>query len=296
MISELDILGSFRHLVERNNINFVVVGSGDDAAVIKSQKKDLVHSMDISKEGTHFPHNSKAEDIAYRSIATALSDLAAMGAFPSFITVGLTSNKTNIKWYKDFTKGLEIIIDEYDIKLVGGDITFGDLNICINVFGYPHKKPLLRSNAKLNDLIYITGILGKGRQGLTDWRNNKKSKYHKDFFRPKVRFDIAKYISNFASSCIDISDGLIKDLGAICKSSQVGAILRYEDIPITNDINDLSYGDDYELCFTCGIEYEEMLKNKGFKPNGKIIKGSDVILTKGNENIDFKNTGWDCFD
>ena len=99
MISESDILRSFQHLVEKNDNDFVVVGSGDDAAVIKSQKKDLVHSIDISKEGTHFPNNSRPEDIAYRSIAVALSDLAAMGAYPSFITVGLTSNKTNIKCF-----------------------------------------------------------------------------------------------------------------------------------------------------------------------------------------------------
>ena len=100
MISESDILRSFQHLVEKNDDDFVVVGSGDDAAVIKSQKKDLVHSIDISKEGTHFPNNSRPEDIAYRSIAVALSDLAAMGAYPSFITVGLTSNKTNIYFLK----------------------------------------------------------------------------------------------------------------------------------------------------------------------------------------------------
>ena len=150
MISESDILGSFQHLVENNNNDFVIVGSGDDAAVIKSQKKDLVHSLDISKEGTHFPDNSSAEDIAYRSIAVALSDLAAMGAYPSFITVGLTSNKTDIKWYKDFTRGIEIITNEYDIRLVGGDITFGDLNVCVNVFGYCYKNPILRSNAKPN--------------------------------------------------------------------------------------------------------------------------------------------------
>ena len=94
-------------------------------------------------------------------------------------------------------------------------------------------------NAKPNDLIYISGTLGKGRKGLTDWQNNKKSEYISDFFRPKARFDIAEYISNFASSCIDVSDGLIKDLSSICKLSKVGAIIKFEDIPITNDIKDL---------------------------------------------------------
>ena len=296
MISESDILRSFQHLVEKNDNDFVVVGSGDDAAVIKSQKEDLVHSIDISKEGTHFPNNSRPEDIAYRSIAVALSDLAAMGAYPSFITVGLTSNKTNIKWYNDFTKGLEKIIKEYDIALVGGDITFGDLNICINVFGYSYIKPLLRSTAKPNELIYITGTLGKARKGLKDWQNSKKSIYQVNFFRPKVRFDMAKFISSFASSCIDISDGLIKDLGSICKLSKVGAILKYEDIPITDDIKDLFHGDDYELCFTCAEQFEEKLKTKGLKPIGKIVEGLDIKLLKENKRVNFTKTGWDSFE
>jgi thiamine-monophosphate kinase len=296
LISESDILRSFQHLVEKNDDDFVVVGSGDDAAVIKSQKKDLVHSIDISKEGTHFPNNSRPEDIAYRSIAVALSDLAAMGAYPSFITVGLTSNKKNIKWYNDFTKGLEKIIKEYDITLVGGDITFGDLNICINVFGYSYIKPLLRSTAKPNELIYITGTLGKARKGLKDWQNSKKSIYQVDFFRPKVRFDMAEFISSFASSCIDISDGLIKDLGSICKLSKVGAILKYEDIPITDDIKDLFHGDDYELCFTCAEQFEEKLKTKGLKPIGKIVEGLDIKLVKENKRVNFTKTGWDSFE
>ena len=294
MISESDILGTFQHLVEKHNDDFVV-GSGDDAAVIKSQKNDLVHSIDISKEGTHFPDNSSAEDIAYRSIAVALSDLAAMGAYPSFISVGLTSNKTDIKWYKDFTRGIEIITNEYDIKLVGGDITFGDLNVCINVFGYLYKNPILRSSAKPNDLIYISGTLGKGRKGLKDWQNNKKSEYISDFFRPKVRFDVAEYISSFASSCIDVSDGLIKDLGSICKLSKVGAIIKFEDIPITNDIKDLSYGDDYELCFTCGKEYKEILNAQRLEPIGKIVEGLNLELLKENKKVNFTKSGWDSF-
>tara|TARA_B100001109_G_C18688542_1_gene392196 strand:- start:92 stop:751 length:660 start_codon:yes stop_codon:yes gene_type:complete len=219
-----------------------------------------------------------------------------MGAYPSFITVGLTSNKTNIKWYNDFTKGLEKIIKEYDIALVGGDITFGDLNICINVFGYSYIKPLLRSTAKPNELIYITGTLGKARKGLKDWQNKKKSIYQVDFFRPKVRFDMAKFISSFASSCIDISDGLIKDLGSICKLSKVGAILKYEDIPITDDIKDLFHGDDYELCFTCAEQFEEKLKTKGLKPIGKIVEGSDIKLVKENKRVNFTKTGWDSFE
>ena len=103
MISESAILNCFQHLVDLNKDDIVIVGSGDDAAVIKSQEKDLVHSVDISKINSHFPEDSMPQD---RSIAVALSDLAAMGAFPAFISIGLTSNITDLKWYKQFTLSL----------------------------------------------------------------------------------------------------------------------------------------------------------------------------------------------
>ena len=124
MISESAILNCFQHLVDLNKDDLVIVGSGDDAAVIKSQDKDLVHSVDISKINSHFPQDSMPQDIAYRSIAVALSDLAAMGAFPAFISIGLTSNITDLKWYKQFTRGVEEILNEYQLKLIGGDITY----------------------------------------------------------------------------------------------------------------------------------------------------------------------------
>ena len=108
MISESAILNCFQHLVENELNDLVLVGSGDDAAVIKSQNKDLVHSLDISKINTHFPKDSMPEDIAYRSIAVALSDLAAMGAYPAFISIGLTSHSTDLDWYKNLLLELKI--------------------------------------------------------------------------------------------------------------------------------------------------------------------------------------------
>ena len=157
MISESNILNCFQHLVEDLENSNVILGSGDDAAVIKSNTKDLVHSLDISKVGTHFPEDSSPEDIAYRSVAVALSDLAAMGAYPSFISIGLSSNIKEIKWYERFTSGIEDILNEYKIKLVGGDVTFGEISICVNVFGYPYKSIVKRSGALCDDQIYITG-------------------------------------------------------------------------------------------------------------------------------------------
>ena len=296
MISELNILNCFQHLVEYKSDEIVLVGSGDDAAVIKSQLKDLVHSVDISKINTHFPEDSQPENIAYRSVAVALSDLAAMGAYPSFISIGLTSNSNDLEWYKKFTSGLETILNEYQIKLIGGDVTFGEVSVCVNVFGYAYDKIVLRSNAKIGDLIYITGPLGEGRQGLIDWKNKKKSSYIKKFFNPKIPFNKSEYISQYASSCIDISDGLMKDLGSICKLSEVGAEIVYENIPITNDINDLSYGDDYKICYTCSPTHR---KNELISQDfciGEIKSGNGISIIKDDSIVDFNGNGWDSFE
>ena len=296
MISESAILNCFQHLVDHKQDDTVLVGSGDDAAVIKSQDKDLVHSIDISKINSHFPEDSSPQDIAYRSIAVALSDLAAMGAYPSFISIGLTSNSTDLDWYKKFTSGVEKILHEYQIKLVGGDITNGEISICVNVFGYAYENNILRSTAKVGDLIFITGPLGEGRRGLEDWKNNKKTEFVKKFFNPKVDFDKSKFISKYANSCVDISDGLIKDLTSICESSKVGAEITYENIPITNDFDDLSYGDDYKLCYTCSPEFKD---SEFFSEDfciGEIKSNKEIIIKKDNSVIDFKTHGWDSFE
>ena len=296
MISESAILNCFQHLVDHKQDDTVLVGSGDDAAVIKSQDKDLVHSIDISKINSHFPEDSLPQDIAYRSIAVALSDLAAMGAYPSFISIGLTSNSTDLDWYKKFTSGVEKILNEYQIKLVGGDITNGEISICVNVFGYAYENNILRSTAKVGDLIFITGPLGEGRRGLEDWKNNKKTEFVKKFFNPKVDFDKSKFISKYANSCVDISDGLIKDLTSICESSKVGAEIIYENIPMTNDFDDLSYGDDYKLCYTCSPEFKD---SEFFSEDfciGEIKSNKEIIIKKDNSVIDFKTHGWDSFE
>ena len=297
MISESDILDCFQHLVKDVSDDVILVGSGDDAAVVKAQEKDLVHSLDISKVGTHFPEDSPAEDIAYRSVAVALSDLAAMGAYPSFISIGLTANITEISWYKNFTKGIEKILNEYQIKLIGGDITFGEINICVNVFGYPYDKIITRSGAKIDDSIFLTGPLGRGRRGLMDWKANKKSSYVSMFFNPIAQFKNAENIAKYATSCIDISDGLIKDLGSICKLSDVGADINIDMIPITQDIDDLRYGDDYELCFTCKKKHDNFAKEQGFSKIGYITSKVGIVeFRKKNELINFKTVGWDSFE
>ena len=297
MISESDILKCFQHLVDKSyHKDSILLGSGDDAAVIDTQGRQLVHSVDISKIGVHFHESMRPEDIAYRSITTALSDLAGMGSFPSFISIALTSDIEEISWYEKFSNGIKETLDEFSIDLVGGDVTKGELNISVNVFGYPFKKPIPRSGAKLGDSIYVTGQLGKAKQGLNDWLNKKDSIYCNDYLRPKPQFQKAKEIAGFATSCIDISDGLIKDLGDICKQSNVGAELCYENIPILYDQKDLTHGDDYQLCFTAPSHLDDQLRSQRFFFIGKIIQNLDLIVKKDGSEIKKKKNGWDPFE
>tara|TARA_B100000678_G_scaffold83146_1_gene69101 strand:- start:2800 stop:3546 length:747 start_codon:yes stop_codon:yes gene_type:complete len=246
----------------------------------------------------------KPEDIAYRSITTALSDLAGMGCFPSFISIALTSDIEEISWYEKFSNGIKETLDEFCIDLVGGDVTKGELNISVNVFGHPFQKAIMRSGAKLDESIYLTGQLGKAKQGLDDWLNNKSSIYCQSYLRPKPQFQKAKEISDFATSCIDISDGLIKDLGDICKQSKVDAEIYFEDIPITNDYLDLTYGDDYELCFTAPSNLDNQLRDQGFFLIGKTTQRLEMsekhsflqVFNKDGSTLDFKKSGWDPFE
>ena len=294
-MGEFDVIT--RYFSSLGSGEFVDLSVGDDAAALTvPPNSELIVSTDSLVLDTHFTDDVFPEDVGYKAVASAVSDLAAMGAYPSFISIGLTSNSNDIEWYKKFTSGLKAILNEYQIKLIGGDVTFGEVSVCVNVFGYAYDKIVLRSNAKIGDLIYITGPLGEGRQGLIDWKNNKKSSYIKNFFNPKIPFNKSKYISQYASSCIDISDGLMKDLGSICKLSEVGAEIVYENIPITNDINDLSYGDDYKICYTCSPTH----KNNEFISQdcciGEIKSGNGILIIKDGSIEDFNGNGWDSFE
>ena len=296
MISETDILKTFQHLVKRSDADeSIIIGSGDDAAVINIKDKCLVHSVDISKINSHFPRNFLPNDIAYRSIAIALSDLAAMGAYPSFITIGLTCDEKKIEWYERFSKGVEESMNEFNFSLVGGDITYGELSVCVNVFGYLFDKPLLRSGAKPGDKIFITGQLGHGQKGLEDFKRKNDSISLEKFKKPTPQFKKSKHISSFASSCVDISDGLIKDLNSICRTSQVGAKIIYEDIPKLRGIDDLSHGDDFELCFTTSDKNIKQLNKDDYFCIGEITSNKEITLLNANKEVKLEKDGWDSF-
>ena len=295
MITEKRILECFEHLFTPANQDEIKIGPGDDAAVIAANHFDLVHSVDIAHEGVHFPKDSLPEDIAYRATAIALSDLAAMGAYPKFFSIGLMADEVEISWYEQFANGLQKIIKEYNILLIGGDVTKGSKTVCVNVFGHPFNEVLKRSTANIGDKVFITGQLGKSRQGLKDWNSKRETSFVSNFFYPKPKFEFAKIISDHATSCIDISDGLYSDLNQICFSSKVGAKIFIEKIPITYDLNDLTFGDDYELCFTAPDNSTQYLAENGFYMIGEIDNSQKIEFYEANKKIDLKQKGWDPF-
>ena len=233
--------------------NGINLSGGDDCAVIALNSKLLI-STDTSVAGVHFLKSMPAESIAYRSVATALSDIAAMGGNPVAFNLSLVMPKFNPDWMKAFRKGLQKISREFKLPLIGGDLVKGPLQISVTVLGKPEKKILLRSNAQPEDILCLSGALGSGYIGLKEYKqsgelNNKT----KPYLFPSAQIDYGRIIASIASSAIDISDGIIQDLSHLVSSSGVGCHLDLEQVPVADkkySTQCLEFGDDYQLLFT----------------------------------------------
>ncbi len=267
----------------------IVKGVGDDAAVLDiSSDKSLVTSVDTSIAGVHFPLGTPAFDVGRKSLAVNLSDIAAMGATPKWFTLALTlpsiDKPENIEWLEGFSQGLKQQAEQSGCDLIGGDTTQGNLSITIQIMGVVDKgTALLRSGASVGDLIYVTGTLGDAAVGLATIINGLKMESladvdycQKRLNTPTARILEGQFIKQFATSCIDISDGFLQDLGHILKASQVGACINTQKIPFSNALSSmsksvaiqaaLSGGDDYELLFTVPKSSNaEFLKIASFK-------------------------------
>ena len=286
------------YLAEHN----VEVTVGDDASVITSQNKtQLINSLDTSIEGVHFLDSMSPEDIAYRACAVALSDLAACGAVPKWYSLALTLPKINENWLKDFSHGLNKFSNEYRVPLVGGDTTKGPLSITVQVMGETDSgKAILRSNAKKDQLIFVSGIIGNAYLGLNELKDiSSSNKNILSYLNPKARIELGQELLDIASSAIDISDGLLQDLSLICKASDVGAEIFLDKIPTSvteKSLELINSGDDYELCFTTDKDKYDKVMNISTMLNipitsiGKITSSKEVILYDNNKTrIKFKS-------
>lgn len=245
----------------------IVLGIGDDGAVLKlPSNEQIVVSTDTLIEGVHFPAQADPEKIAGRALRVNLSDLAAMGARPCWFLLALTLPDVDENWLTDFSSGLSSVAEEFACPLVGGDTTRGQLSITITVIGSsPAGAVLTRSGAQAGDAIWVTGSLGDAGGGLAIMEGRAIEAGHDDlltrFWRPSPRIREGLILRNIASAAIDISDGLLADLGHIIKASDVGAEVNIDLLPQSSSLIDavgkvtatswaLGAGDDYELCFT----------------------------------------------
>ena len=244
------------------------LGVGDDCALLAvAPGMQLATSCDMLVEGRHFLSTVAPEHLAHKALAVNLSDLAACGAAPLAFTLALALPRVDEGWLDGFACGLFELADAHDCELVGGDTTQGPLNICITVFGeVPLGAALLRSGARAGDDIYVSGTLGDARLALETFRG-KLALPGSDFAaariameRPQPRLALGRALRGVASSAIDLSDGLLGDLGHVLRSSGVGAVVEADTVPRSAilaaqppDVQHectLAGGDDYELLFT----------------------------------------------
>lgn len=252
----------------------IIKGIGDDGAILKCPaNQHLVTSVDTLVSGVHFPEDTDPQAIGHKALAVNLSDLAAMGATPTWFTLALTLPDSNDNWLSAFSSGLKKIAQAFDIKLIGGDTTRGPLSITINVMGFVNSnETLLRDGAKPSEKIYVTGTLGGAALGLKAHQNSlsasQKSLLNTADFDacihqlnyPNPRIAESVVIANYASACMDISDGLLQDLSHLTNLSGTGAEIDLNKLPLPKALAKLkdedawsfalSGGDDYELLFT----------------------------------------------
>jgi thiamine-monophosphate kinase len=243
----------------------VVLGIGDDAALLAVPVGQLLAvSTDTLVAGVHFLPDAAAHDIGWKSLAVNLSDLAAMGAEPAWATLALTLPSADARWVEEFADGFATLAREHDVALVGGDTTQGPLSITVTIHGFvPQGAALTRSGARVGDGVYVTGTLGDAAAGLRLLQSGRtQSAYLPErLHRPTPRVEQGLILRGRASACIDVSDGLVADLGHICDASGVGAQIDADallasselaaafDAPTRREFQ-LAGGDDYELCFT----------------------------------------------
>lgn len=246
----------------------VVLGIGDDGAVVTPPPgESLVIVADTVVCGRHFPPDFAAADIGYRVAAVNLSDIAAMGASPLWATLALTLPESDPDWVRGFAAGLAEALVPAATALVGGDTTRGPLAATVQIVGaLPAGSALTRSGARPGDLVCVSGTLGDAAAGLAAWpggpvRDPASQWLRTRFRRPQPRLELGRRLRGLASSCIDVSDGLVADAGHLAESSGCALRLEAARIPLSDALrasaapdqalrHALTGGDDYELCFT----------------------------------------------
>jgi len=238
----------------------VVVGIGDDAAVVTpSPGAALVCCTDTLVSGVHFPKQTSARDIGYKSLAVNLSDLAAMGASPRWALLALTMPHGDSQWLEEFLDGLQELAQEFGVTLIGGDLSAGPLVVSVQCLGeLAGKSALRRGTGEAGDLIAVSGSLGRAAYALQCLKDGVTcdDALAKALNRPQPRVQLGQALTGFASSAIDISDGLLLDLERLLAASGLGADIRLTNLPVDAVLEQLSDEKSWSFCLSGGDEYE----------------------------------------
>ncbi|MBN6150026.1 thiamine-phosphate kinase [Xanthomonas sp. AmX2] len=273
-MSEFELIDRIRQRSDARAGDGVALGIGDDAALLQlAPGEQLVVTTDTLNRGVHFPPETLPEDLGWKALAVNLSDLAAMGAQPAWCTLSLSLPDADPAWADGFFDGFFALADQHRIALVGGDTTRGPLSISVTAMGrVPAGAALRRDGARAGDEVWVTGALGDAAAALALWRRGAldvaataadaaTERLRQRLLRPTPRVDAGLRLAGLASACVDVSDGLLADLGHICARSQVGARLELAALPASAALRSCvgaadrapllcAGGDDYELCFT----------------------------------------------
>ena len=321
----------------------VELGVGDDAALLRvGSGMELAVSTDMLVSGTHFLPDADPFLLGHKTLAVNISDLAAMGAQPRWVLLSLALPEVNETWLQKFSEGFFALADQYGVELIGGDTTRGPLNLCVTIMGeVPSGAALRREGAQLGDDIWVSGYLGDAALALAHLQH-KVQLSAKDFSRcapalhqPMPRLILGQALRGVANSAIDISDGLLADLGHILESSKVGAEILLDALPVSDVLRTfltllspplsggkpgsspdngrlggvkffqscvLAGGDDYELCFTAPIANRSKVEKLSHRINlplariGSIVAGSGCIVRGADgSSINIGESGYDHF-
>lgn len=292
-LGEFDLIARIRaRVLQRDD---VVLGIGDDAALLQPPGRQLAVTTDTLNNGVHFPVGTSPADIGWKALAVNLSDLAAMGAEPAWCTLSLSLPEADSAWIDAFIDGFLDLARQHGVALVGGDTTRGPLSISVTAMGFVEPdRALRRDAAQVGDEVWVTGTLGDAAGGLVQRESGGDPALRSRLDRPTPRVEVGRAIVGIANAAVDVSDGLLADLGHICERSEVGAELELASLPASPALLQAfdgeqrwslqaTGGDDYELCFTASpSRHEDLLRaceSVGVAATriGRIVSGSEVV-------------------
>lgn len=302
------------------------LGVGDDCALLApAPGMQLAVSTDMLVEGRHFFADVNPQLLGHKALAVNLSDLAASGAKPLAFTLALSLPRADAAWCQAFADGLFALADQHQCELVGGDTTQGPLTICITVFGeVPAGQALLRSGAQVHDDIWVSGSLGDARIALDALLRQHAlppavlAQARQRLEQPTPRVALGLALRGIATSCLDISDGLLGDLNHILEASRVGAridanitrgLMRARRHPMMAalamsriDACTLAGGDDYELCFTAPPDAQAAVREAAAQAGvpvtciGRIEAERGVrVMAPGGQQLPLRFAGFEHF-